>query len=1128
MENYLPVFTKILVVLTLIVCWSEGNAQGLASVRPKPTAVFTSSNTLQVNQPLSSVLRGFADRHNINFAYDRSLIQGKVVSKNIEGSDLEAMLIQLLKPFHLLYEKIDDTHYVIYAEEEDSKKVEKLPRKNGAMLTPEKINLQSFGSKKEIRMEKLASIEKVITGQVIDDNGEPLPGATILEKGTTNGTITDVNGQYALTVSDENAVLVFSFVGYIKVEMALNGRSVLDVTMSPDISSLQEVVIIGYGTQQKKDLTGSVATIPLDRLDAKPNANFAQALQGSLPGINITTNAAGAEQSDISILIRGRNSINASNGPLIILDGIPYTGSISDINPADIESISVLKDASSTAIYGSRGANGVIIIESKKGKSTKPTISYSGYYGINTISNLPDVYDGPGFAEFKETREPGELTDSELAVLENNAAVDWVDLATQTGRRQEHTLSVKGGTELLNYYVSAGIHDAEGVTVNDKFKRYALRVNLSFDITKDLEFGTNTLLTRLDRSGLDAQFSGDEGAYFMNPLTTAYDEFGNLTLFPWPEDEFFGNPLGATLVENDDKNNKVFTSNYLQYTFPFLAGLSFRVNTGIEYDQRQQETYEGRNTRSGFLNGGEADVRNRVRENYLIENILRYQNSFGKHNLDLTGLYSAQTRERTEHRTEGNRFPNDILTFYQLELASRITPSAEFEKWTLLSQMGRVNYNYDGKYFGTFTIRRDGFSGFGDDKKYGTFSSAALAWNISEEAFFPDWNNLDLMKLRFSFGQNGNQAVGPYDNLALLSDRSYVEGNLTAPGFIPDQLANDELGWETTTTFNFGVDLIAFPNGLSFSLDLYRSRTTELLLDRQIPPIYGIDRITQNIGETQNQGIELDVKGDVIRHPNFSWNSAVNFSYNKNEIISLFGAEQDDIANGLFIGQPIRVNYGFVFDGIWQEGDDIEGSAQPGAEPGFVKIKDVANELDDNGEPILAITEDLDREIQGQRDPEFLWGVQQTFSYKNFSLYVFLHGVHGVTKRNRTKDVNVFGGVRRNSFVQEFWTPENPINSYFANDIDANLRNVRFFENADFVRIKDVTLSYNIPNQLFKNSGFSNARIYFTARNLYTFTSWSGADPELDFLNTAESAGLGDRSAIPLQKEFIIGFNFSL
>ena len=956
---------------------------------------------------------------------------------------------------------------------------------------------------------------QTIRGTVTDSGtGESLIGVNVTLKGSTTGTITDIDGTFEIN-AEAGSTLVFSYIGYANREIVLGNETQIDVSLDPDVAQLEEVVIIGYGSQKKKDLTGSVATISMDRLNEKPNNNFVQALQGAVPGLNISANSSSAEQNDFSILIRGRNSINASNTPLIVLDGVPYNGSISDINPNDIASITVLKDASSTAIYGSRGANGVILIGSKTGAGGgKPKINFSGSTGFNEIANIPPVYDGPGFAAFKEEREPGELTDTELDNLAAGKSTDWLDLATRTGVRQDYLLSVSGSSDAVNYYTSAGYQNIQGVAKNDDFTRATLRVNLGLKITDDLKFGTATQLSFIDRSGRSPSFGGeDNGAYFLNPLANPYDENGELTIFPWPEEVFYSNALSNTLVLNDDTNNKIFSNNFLEYSPAFIPGLTLKINTGVEMENRDIGDYYNRKTNPGFKSNGIARLYNSSSKNYLIENLLTYRRSFGKHSLDLTALYSSQKDITESNDVEGVGFPNDLLNYRQMNLALGTSFNTGYTQTSLISQMARVNYSFADKYLLTLTVRRDGFSGFGENSRYGTFPSAAFSWRISEEDFFSS-AIVDNLKLRLSVGKNGNQAVGPYDNLARLTDRSYLSGNQTAPGFIPIQLANNELSWESTLTQNLGIDLSMWNYRLSASLDVYQALTSDLLLDRLIPSVHGITKITQNIGETKNVGFDFSLSGMPVMKKGFSWRVSGNLSYNKNEIVSLFGKDQDDIGNRLFIGQPIRVNYGYQFDGIWQENEDPSNSAQPDALPGDIKVLDIANVLDANGNPMKAISANEDRVIQGQLDPSFIFGLENTLNYKKLSLYVFVQGVSGVTRRNTIYDENVFGGVQRNWFVLDYWRPDNPINTNHRNNQDANLYGVGIYESADFARLKDVTLSYTLSNLAGRGK---TLKIYGTARNLVTLTNWTGLDPELNSQNS-----------VPLQKEFIIGFNLGL
>jgi TonB-linked SusC/RagA family outer membrane protein len=952
--------------------------------------------------------------------------------------------------------------------------------------------------------------QKTISGNVTSgDEGLPMIGATVLIKGTSSGTVTDIDGNYSITAMEENATLVFSYTGYSSYEILVGTQTVINVVLDLDIAQLDEVVVVGYGTQKKSDITGAVASVSKTRLEQVPNVNFAQALQGAIPGVTINLNDAGAEGGDLSILVRGRNSIEASNTPLIILDGIPYSGSVSEINPDDIASIEVLKDASAAAIYGSRGSNGVILISTKKGEIGKPSINYSGYYGIQKIANIPRVLTGPEFFDFKTLRNPDQITDSERAIYNNGTFTDWADETTRTGQKQQHTMSVSGGTEKMRYFVSGTFLDVTGIAEGDDFQRYTTRLNLEANVADWLTIGTNTQLSLADRSGFTPSWSGGiDGAFYMNPLTTIRDEAGKLSIYPWPEDIYWGNPLQHTLAENKDNRYKVFSNNYVNVDIPWIPGLKYRLNTGVEYANRERNTYYGRNTKNGLEDGGSSDIRNRVDNNYIVENILSYNKAFGKHNVFVTALYSYQKDSWEEHRTEAQGFPNDVLTWHQAATANLVTPSSGFQREDLLSQMLRVNYSFNSRYLITLTGRRDGFSGFGTNRKWGFFPSVALGWNISNESFLNDVQFLDQLKLRVSYGENGNQAVGPYETLARLSEFSYLDGSSTAPGYIPSKLGNPDLGWETTKSFNIGLDFAFLKGRVSGSLDFFNADTYDLLLDRSISSVHGITSITENIGETSNKGIELALTTYNISSPNLKWTTSATVSYIKNEIVSLYGIlddegnETDDVLNRWFIGQPIRVNFGKLFDGVFQTGDEIGTSAQPDARPGDAKVKDI----NEDGK-----IDDQDRVINGQLDPKYIWGLTNTLQYRDFSLTVFIHGANGVTRRNTLLNDDVWSS-RRNTTLKNWWSPENPTNEFYANAENANPDGAQFYEKADFIRLKDISLAYDLPLSFQKKIGVEKLRVYVAGRNLATITKFEGLDPELN----------NDRD-VPLQKEYLVG-----
>ncbi|HEY1054648.1 MAG TPA: SusC/RagA family TonB-linked outer membrane protein, partial [Emticicia sp.] len=518
---------------------------------------------------------------------------------------------------------------------------------------------------------------------------------------------------------------------------------------------------------------------------------------------------------------------------------------------------------------------------------------------------------------------------------------DWVGLTTQTGSKAQHTLCINGGSENSRYYISGTYLDSKGVAVNDEFKRISGRINVETDIRKWLTLGTNTQLLHSNRDGLPATFGGYSGSYRLNPLTSAYDETGNLTIYPWPQDTFFGNPLSPTLASNLDDSYKIITNNYLNIKLPFIQGLSYRLNTGFEYTTRDQKTYYGSNTRKGLLAKGDLNMVSSKDKNIVIENILNYNRSFGDHTIGFTGLLSMQEQSLDKSELAAEGFPNDILTYYQANVALSVSPDAAFAKETLLSQMARVNYSYKSKYLLTLTARRDGFSGFGKNNKFGFFPSMAIGWNIGQEDFLAGSKIVDDLKIRASYGSNGNQAVSAYKTLARMETRSYVDGSTTLPGYVPISLGTPDLKWETTTAFNLGVDFSLLQGRIQGSLDGYSKQTRDILLDRAISSVHGISSIVQNIGKTANKGIELGANSTNVKNDKFNWSSTVSFSLNRNQIKDLYGDGRSDTLNQWFIGYPIDVSYGYVYNGVWQLDDDLSSSPQPNTLPGFAKVKDL-------------------------------------------------------------------------------------------------------------------------------------------------------------------------------------------
>lgn len=957
-----------------------------------------------------------------------------------------------------------------------------------------------------------------ITGSIADEQGEALPGVNVGVKGQTKKAVTDRLGRFTISDVSKGDILVFSMIGFQREERTIVNQADLKVVMKIAHDDLNEIVVVGYGTQKKSDITGAVASLSKDRLEMVPNTHLAQAIQGAIPGVSVMTTTAGAEPSQ-SIMLRGRRSITASNSPLVVIDGI--VGALGDLNPGDVASVEILKDASAAAIYGSRGANGVILVTTKLNDGEKSKLNYNGYYATQRFTNLPAMLSGEEFYNYKMEREPTSLTPSEQAVYESGQWTDWFDLAFRNGKSTQHNLSLSGGSKDTKYYISGSLVDIKGLAINDKYRKYTLRTSVETKIRSWLTLGTKTQLSYVDAGGIAPTFSGDQGVFTFNPLTTPYDADGELTIYPWPDNPYFRNPLQGLLAENVDEAYQAITNNYAVVDFPFVKGLQYRINTGVRIGTSNDGTYYGRNTQRGLISLGDASVSRALSRNMVVENILNYNKGFDKHHIAVTGVYSFENTKSGSNNLSAQGFPNDFLNWYSAAQAQLIVPGfSSVVETSLLSAMARINYSYDSRYLITFTGRQDGFSGFGAKKKWGFFPSMAVGWNISKERFY-NWNNIiNDLKIRVSYGENGNQAIDPYQTISRLSARDYVSASTTLPGYVPTSLGQDNLGWESTRTLNAGLDFGILNNRITGDINLYRQNTYDLLLNRTISPVHAVTSITQNIGETENNGLEISLTSQNIDNEHFKWETSGNIAFVKNKIVSLYGyrdstgKEIDDIANTWFIGKPILVNYGFLWDGVWQS-DEADLAAAYGTQPGFIKVRDISGP---DGVPDTTINAAYDRTIIGQRDPKFIWGMTNSFFYKNFTFRIFIHGVHGITKNNPllAEDLSL---VRYNVVKRNWWTPDNPTNEWWVNVPDANKQNgqtANQYENAGFVRIKDISIAYDLPKTKLTRIGIDKLQVYLTGRNLFTITRYGGLDPELS-----------GQEAIPLQKEYVMGINLN-
>lgn len=965
--------------------------------------------------------------------------------------------------------------------------------------------------------------QKTVSGVVNDAEGLPLPGANVIEEGTQQSASTDMDGKYLINVKSASSVLSFSYTGFISKKVVVGSKAKIDVNLAVAANTLEEVIVVGYGTQKKSDVTGAISSISAKTLEDRPQINIAQAIQGSLPGVSINVNSNTASGASNSINIRGKRSITGGSDPLIVMDGVIFSGGLSDVNINDVQNIEVLKDASSVAIYGSRGANGVILITTKKGKKDgKPRINFSTYYGADIAYKLPDMMDAETFYKRKVERygiDSFLITATERAVYASGKYADWVDLAVRDGSRTEHNLSVAGGTKNSTYFISGNYQNVEGIAVNDNFAKISFRSNLEIDVTSWLKLGTNTTFKFSDQSGIGASFSE---AFSMNPLTIPFNPDGSLTKQPWAEDNGFDNPLENTAYNNVDKDNSLVTNNYFLVELPFIKGLNYKLNTGYTIRNSKEQTYRGMNTQSGSeVNGYANEVVQETKE-YLVENILNYNRSFGKHNVFATALYSAQQATYESINLTGTGFASDDRTFYQFSDAKVTKANAGYSKKNDVGTMLRLNYNYDSRYLLTLTTRRDGSSVFGPNDKYGVFPSVALGWNISKESFLENSKFINQLKLRVSVGESGSQALDSYASLAVMNKQDYIDGsgnNLL--GYRPGRLSSPYLGWETSKSYNAGVDFGILKNRISGSVDVYKTETRNLLLNVSLPAINGVTQVLSNIGQTKGNGLEIALNTRNISTDNFSWNSQISFSRTKTKIANVGltdanGNYIDDVGSKWFIGKPIDVNFGYVIEGIWQT-DQVAGvtlSDYAAKAAGDVKYKDISGP---NGVPDNKIDQ-YDRTIIGSLQPDFTVGFNNNITYKNFSLDFFFYAVQGITKRSALITTNDFN-LRQKVYNVNYWSPTNPTNDFPENTAarSTNALAGGWYEDASYIRLKDVTLGYKFSKELIDKLGVSNMELFLNAKNPVTFTKWRGIDPE--------SSNQTDR---PFARTFIFGVRLGL
>jgi TonB-linked SusC/RagA family outer membrane protein len=993
-----------------------------------------------------------------------------------------------------------------------------------------------------------AQIQQIIQGRIIDDRTkQAVLGATVTVKdsgGKKLTTFTDGGGHFSFNITSYPANLLVEFVGYkdqdIDIYEELKAPLVVELTETRNL--LNTVVVVGYGTQKRSEVAGAISSVSVENFKNIPSASFNNLLAGSTAGLQVTP-TSGQPGGNVSLRIRGGSSVQGGNEPLYVIDGFPiYNNSISagtvsgastnplaSINPGDIESINVLKDASATSIYGSRGANGVIIITTKKGSGEKTNISYESSAGIQSIRKKIDVLNAHDFAILRNNAfydtdaSKGEyqyLSQQEIDAL--GEGTNWQQEAFREASVQNHQLTITKGSENTHFAISTNYFHQDGIIKNTDFKRFSARINLDSKLTNKLKIGVN--LTGSKTSANVAPSGIISSLLLMPPTATVYNANGSYTLRN-PFENIFSNPI-ASLKEqiNQTRNYKLLGTAFGEYYI--FKNLVVKTLFGINVDNGKEYNYIPKTIYEGASVGGQASLGVVDAYSWLNENTLTYSNTFGKnHSLNFLLGFTQQENKQEIVRTGSSNFVSDDLTFNNLTGGSVITtPYSNNTQNALISYLGRVNYNFAQKYFVTASIRQDGSSRFGQNNKWGLFPSAGLSWYSSKEGFFkPLTTVVNDLKIRVSYGKTGNQEIGNYQSLSTLSTTKYLIGNTLVTGYTPDRISNDNLGWETTYQLDAGFDIGLLKDRILLTIDAYTKKTVDLLLNVEIPWTSGQSTSLQNYGSVQNRGLEFTLNTQNLTG-RFRWNSVANISINRNKVLSIGGSATSYVSGNYLVkvGKPLGTFYGAVTDGILQTGEEstkgvFTGNATPKA--GDRLYKDIS----DDG----AFTSAADRDIIGNAQPDFTFGLNNSFEYKGFELSVFLQGSVGNQIINSNKQsLELFNGQQNAaSCALDRWTPTNPSNTIPRAKLDpAPVFSDRFVEDGSFVRVKNATLGYTIPRSLTKALKISNLKFYVSGSNILTFTKYTGFDPEITSGDNTVSQGT-DSGIYPVSRAINFGVN---
>lgn len=972
-----------------------------------------------------------------------------------------------------------------------------------------------------------------VTGTITDTDGIPLPGASVVVRGTTTGTQTDFDGNFEINVPQGGEVEI-TYVGYLPQRFTITQDENLQVQLQEDTAALDEVVVIGYGTAAKKDLTGAVSSFDSKAVDRQPSAtNISELMRGALPGLNVGTSTSASGASDL--IVRGETSLGANNSPLLVVDDVIFQGSLTSINPADIESVNVLKDASAAAVYGSRAASGVIIITTKKGTTGKPVINLRSSTGFAHAGLIEEVYGPEGFLDYKGAvftqvlpRETGyysdpnnlpagvslndwldydglggtttnptdiwfdrlELSEIEKDNIRNGNTLDWRDLIFQSGLRLNNTVSISGKTENISYYGSLGHVKNKGILLFEESESLRGRLNLEAKISEALSVGANLQTFTLKEPGnatLPNQLYNYEN---QSPFGSLFYDDGEIRHLPY-DDALGVNPFLYNYEDNYFRQREYFTNLYAKVKLPF--GISYRINWSNRSNFIQDYRFDPVIASLGD-GGDQGSRRDRYDNRWMVDNIINWKKSFGEHNFDLTLLYNVEEAKTYESFQSNSEFsPSDLLSYHNLGIGGNPIIEGNDTRSTADAMMARMAYNYHDRYYLTATIRRDGYSAFGAENPYATFPALSARWRISDESFLEDSDFINNLSLRLSWGRNGNRDIGIYSALSRLEGTNYIYDQSTVVGINATDLSNLGLKWETTESYNAGLDFSLFGSRVTGAFEYYTSVTDDLLLQRSLPIITGYETVFTNLGEVENKGFEISLNTVNVDNDNFSWRSSIVLTHNRNKINHLYGdmvdvlddngnvigqREEDDIANDWYIGHAIDEIFDYKIDGIWQL-NEADEAAVYGREPGDVKLRDV----NDDG-----IIDFDDQVFQGNRLPKYRASLRNDFTYKNFDLSIFANALLGHKGPNNEHFNFRIQQQRLNKIITPYWTPENPTNDWARLDSKNSSPATDWYEDKSFIRIQNITLGYTFPSDIMEKLKIQSLRLYANVQNFPAFT----------------------------------------